>query len=200
VNDADKRLMLLERKQAILRSRAELIAFARYMSPDPDRRADALSSAYEAARHHRVIAAALEEVEAGRIRRLIISCPPRHGKTRLASMLFPAWFLGRNPLKSVVFATYNDKYAQDVGGVVKTMLQSPLYGHVFPELKLRYGGASNDRKDRWRRRHVLRRRRRHPDRPRRRHQPDRRFFEEPAGSRLDRRPRCGIFVHRNVFR
>jgi predicted phage terminase large subunit-like protein len=145
LNDADKRVLLLERKKAILKARAGLIAFARYMSPDPDCRLDPGRSSYEDARHHRVIAAALEEVEAGRIRRLIISCPPRHGKTRLASICFPAWYLGRNPLKSVVFATYNDKYAQDVGGVVKTMLQSPLYQHVFPSLKLRYGGAANDR-------------------------------------------------------
>ena len=145
MNDSDRRLLLLDRKKAILRARASLIPFARYMSPDPDRRADALHSSYEVARHHRVIGAALEEVEAGRIRRLMISVPPRHGKTKLASMLFPAWYLGRNPRHSVVFATYNDKYAQDVGAVVKTMIQSPLYRHVFPELELRYGGAASDR-------------------------------------------------------
>jgi predicted phage terminase large subunit-like protein len=143
--DAERKRLLLERKRAILRARDELIPFARYMSPDPDRRADPRASAYEVARHHKVIAAALEEVEAGRIKRLIISVPPRHGKSRLASMLFPAWYLGRNPTRSVVFATYNDKYAEDVGGVVKTMIQGPLYKHVFPDLRLAYGGASNDR-------------------------------------------------------
>ena len=111
------------------------------MSPDPDHRVDPNRSAYEVARHHRVIGAALEEVEAGRIKRLMISCPPRHGKTKLASMLFPTWAVGRNPRKSIVFATYNDKFAQDIGGVVKTTMQSPLYKHVFPKLELRYGGA-----------------------------------------------------------
>ena len=115
------------------------------MTPDPLARQDPTRSAYEVARHHKVIAAALEEVEAGRIRRLIISCPPRHGKTRLASMLFPAWYMGRNPGKSVVFATYNDKFAQDTGAVVKTTMQSPLYGHIFPGVTLGYGGAAKDR-------------------------------------------------------
>ena len=66
-------------------------------------------------------------------------------KTKLASMLFPAWSVGRNPRKSIVFSTYNDKFAQDIGGVVKTTMQSPLYSHVFPKLELRYGGAANDR-------------------------------------------------------
>jgi predicted phage terminase large subunit-like protein len=145
VNDADRRLVLLERKREILKARESLIPFARYMTPDPERRADATASAYEVARHHRVIAAALEEVEAGRIKRLMISCPPRHGKTKLASMLFPTWAVGRNSRKSIVFATYNDKFAQDIGGVVKTTMQSPLYKHVFPKLELRYGGAANDR-------------------------------------------------------
>lgn len=141
----DRRLILLERKKAILQSREELIPFARYTAPDPRDRADPRASAYEVARHHKVIAAALEEVEAGRIKRLIISCPPRHGKTKLASILFPAWFAGRNPGKSVVFATYNDKYAIDTGGTVKTLMQGPLYKHIFPELKLSYGGAASDR-------------------------------------------------------
>lgn len=142
MNDADKRFFLLERKRAILKARGELIPFARYMNPSPEARADARKSAYEDARHHRVIGAALEEVEAGRIKRLIISCPPRHGKTRLASMLFPAWAAGRNPLKSVVVATYNDKYAIDIGGNVKTLMQGSLYKHVFPATTLRYGGQS----------------------------------------------------------
>ena len=145
MNQADRRVLLLERKREILRSRASLIPFARYMSPDPDHRVDPNYSSYEVARHHRVIGAALEEVEAGRIKRLMISCPPRHGKTKLASMLFPTWAVGRNPRKSIVFATYNDKFAQDIGGVVKTTMQSPLYKHVFPKLDLRYGGAANDR-------------------------------------------------------
>jgi predicted phage terminase large subunit-like protein len=68
---------------------------------------------------------------------------PTHN-TRLASTLFPAWYVGRNPTKSIVLATYNDKYAVDIGGVVKTSMQSPLYKHIFPGVSLRYGGASSD--------------------------------------------------------
>ena len=145
MNDADRKFLLLERKKAIIKARAGMIAFSRYMSPDPDDRADPRLSAYEDVRHHRVIAAALEEVEAGRIKRLMISCPPRHGKTKLASINFSAWYAGRNPMKSVVFATYSDKFAQDTGGAVKTLIQSPLYAHLFPNFRLAYGGAANDR-------------------------------------------------------
>ena len=39
----------------------------------------------------------LEEVYAGRIKRLIISVPPRHLKSIAASVAFPAWALGKDP-------------------------------------------------------------------------------------------------------
>src|SRR4029077_1011877 len=84
----------LKRQKAVLAARNELIAFARLMKPDPNQAENAALSSYQAARHYEVIAAALEAVERGDIRRLIINCPPRHGKSELAPRLFPAWFIG----------------------------------------------------------------------------------------------------------
>ena len=49
-------------------------------------------------------------VERGEISRLMITVPPRHGKSMLASEFFPAWYLGRNPSNYVIAATY----AQDL--------------------------------------------------------------------------------------
>ena len=56
-----------------------------------------IQSRYEVQRFHEVMCAALEELEAGRIRRLIINLPPRHGKTQLASKMFTAWFSRQKP-------------------------------------------------------------------------------------------------------
>jgi hypothetical protein len=47
--------------------------------------------------HVRVIAAKLTAVHQGQIRRLIINLPPRHLKSHLASVAFPAWCLGHRP-------------------------------------------------------------------------------------------------------
>ena len=47
--------------------------------------------------HLEVIAAKLTAVREGKIRRLIINLPPRHLKSLLASIAFPAWFLGHDP-------------------------------------------------------------------------------------------------------
>ena len=48
--------------------------------------------------HLEVIAAKLTEVREGRIRRLIINLPPRHLKSLLASIAFPAWVSGARPI------------------------------------------------------------------------------------------------------
>lgn len=45
-------------------------------------------------------------MERGEIDRLIITIAPRHGKSELASVRFPAWYLGRNPDKRVIGASY----------------------------------------------------------------------------------------------
>ena len=47
--------------------------------------------------HIEVIAAKLAAVREGKIRRLIINLPPRHLKSLLASIAFPAWCLGHDP-------------------------------------------------------------------------------------------------------
>jgi len=47
--------------------------------------------------HVELIAAKLAAVRGGHIRRLIVSLPPRHLKSHLASVAFPAWCLGHEP-------------------------------------------------------------------------------------------------------
>jgi len=136
---------LLLRKKAILRAREDLVAFAMFMSPVPDDRDDVTISLYRPARHHRVLGAALEKVEKGDFKRLQISMPPRHGKTRLASHMFAAWFVGRNPEKSIIVATYSEKFAWDHGRAVRDLIENPLFQQVFPDVRLKAGSASVDR-------------------------------------------------------
>ena len=54
-------------------------------------------------------------VERGEIRRLMISAPPRHGKTQLVSKRFPLWYLGRNPNTQIVHCGYGGTIAEDAG-------------------------------------------------------------------------------------
>ena len=75
-------------------------------------------------------------------RRLAISAPPRHGKSELASKLFPTWYMGLNPTHSTISATYNQEFAGDFGRKVREIMQSRLYHHVFPNTSLKVGSAS----------------------------------------------------------
>jgi phage terminase large subunit-like protein len=88
----------------------------------------------------RLIIAKLEEatrlVEAGQRARLVICVPPRVGKTRLVSRLFPAWFLGRNPHLSAITASHGRKLAASIGDDVLGYIKHPEYKKIFPQVAL----------------------------------------------------------------
>jgi predicted phage terminase large subunit-like protein len=104
---------------------SRLIAYAAYQWPG-----------YRDAPHHRLIARKLEAVERGEVKRLMITMPPRHGKSMLASEFFPAWYLGRNPDHSVVTATYAQDLADDFGRKVKNQIEDYSFPEIFPGVGL----------------------------------------------------------------
>ena len=138
LNLIEKRyLHALQRRQMVLKAKNDLTVFAQYMMPDPNNPDDVTKSLYEVAAHHKVIAEALERVESGKIKRLIITVPPRHGKSQLSSRLFPAWFLGRHPERSLILATYADKLSWDFGREVNAFLEDNLYRQIFPDIHIK---------------------------------------------------------------
>ncbi|WP_020469711.1 phage terminase large subunit [Zavarzinella formosa] len=113
---------------------SRLIAYAAYQWPG-----------YKAAAHHRLIARHLEAVERGDIERLMISMPPRHGKSMLASEFFPAWYLGRNPSHYVIAATYAQELADDFGRKVRDQIADAAFQQIFPGCKLKGDSQSAKR-------------------------------------------------------
>lgn len=55
-------------------------------------------------------------VEAGDIKRLIVTMPPQHGKSELTSWHFPAWMLGHHPDWPIILASYEQDFASQWGG------------------------------------------------------------------------------------
>lgn len=100
---------------------------------------------YRDAAHHRLIARKLEAVERGEITRLMISMPPRHGKSMLASEFFPAWYLGRNPDHYVIAATYAQELADDFGRKVRNQIADPSFAAIFPGVGLKSDSTSSRR-------------------------------------------------------
>src|SRR6202048_4579612 len=82
--------------------------------------------------HIEVIVAKLAAVREGKIRRLIINLPPRHLKSLLASIAFPAWCLGHDPSAQILCVSY----AQDLAGKpardCRSIMMSPWYRRIFP--------------------------------------------------------------------
>jgi predicted phage terminase large subunit-like protein len=113
---------------------SRLIAYAAYQWPG-----------YRDAAHHRLIARKLEAVERGEITRLVITMPPRHGKSMLASEFFPAWYLGRNPDHYVIAATYAQELADDFGRKVRNQIADPIYQGIFPGVAIKDDSTSAKR-------------------------------------------------------
>ena len=84
-------------------------------------------------------------VEAGELERVIILMPPRHGKSLTSTIFFPAWFLGRNPDKYVISASYGQDLAEDFGQKVRNHLQDPLHRMVFPQSVLSGDSQAKDK-------------------------------------------------------
>lgn len=63
----------------------------------------------------------------------------------LTSEHFPPWYLGRNPHKSIVCATYAQDLADDFGRRVRNQMVDPFYGEIFPECTVSPDSASVSR-------------------------------------------------------
>jgi predicted phage terminase large subunit-like protein len=108
-------------------AREDLLAFAWYTF-----------RVYRAAAVHRVLAAHLAAVEryvrtggSEGIGRLMVFMPPRHGKSELVSVRFPAWFLGRNPNWRVILACCTASLAVSFSRQVRDTIRDVPYQAVF---------------------------------------------------------------------
>ena len=79
----------------------------------------------------------LQQVASGTIRRLIINLPPRHLKSILASVVFPAWLLGRDPRLRIAVISHGQGLARDLALRTLRLIQAEWYREVFPQMRLR---------------------------------------------------------------
>lgn len=89
------------------------------------------------ARHHDWMCEMLQELEARRIMRLLISMPPGHAKSTYCSHLFPAWYLGRHRNHKYIQAGHTQDFVdEELGKRVRGYIDSEEYREVFPEIRL----------------------------------------------------------------
>lgn len=136
---------VVSRLIAAKKSKDSLLDFTRFTMPDPVDMDDVGKSLYQPALHHRAICELLEKVERGEILRALISMPPRGGKSELCSRRFPPWFVGRDPYRQVILATYSQEFADDFGRKSREIIDMPQYRQIFPNVSLRKGSRAADR-------------------------------------------------------
>ena len=118
----------LETRQVNQAAYDDLIEFCKAMQPD-----------YIVGKHHRILANMLMGIEKGDKDRVCVNIPPRHGKSQLVSIFYPAWFLGRNPDKKVMMVSHTTDLAVDFGRKVRNLIATDEYRSIFPTVQLASG-------------------------------------------------------------
>ena len=125
---------ILQKRQTAKKCYDDLIEFCKHMDPS-----------YKVGRHHRRLADLLMSMERGDEDRIGVSVPPRHGKSQLVSIFFPAWYLGRNPDKKVLMVSHTGDLAVDFGRKVRNLVNSDKYKEIFPTVSLSQDSKSAGR-------------------------------------------------------
>jgi len=80
------------------------------------------SGDWQHARHLDFLSNKLALMESRKLRRVMVSMPPRHGKSMLINTYLPVWWLARHPKDVVVLAGYGEMFARKWGAKVRDLI------------------------------------------------------------------------------
>lgn len=83
----------------------------------------------------------------GGIRRLLVTMPPRHGKSEFCSKCLPAWYLGTFPDRRIILTSYEAGFAAEWGRKSRELLE--LNGQRVFGVKVRSDSRAADRWNIW---------------------------------------------------
>lgn len=106
-------------------ARKSLLEFTRYTMQE-----------YRPNWHHQLMCEYLQAFARLEIKRLMIFCPPRHGKSELVSRRLPAYILGQDPDAPIITASYGADLARRMNRDVQRIIDSREYNKVFPNTRL----------------------------------------------------------------
>jgi predicted phage terminase large subunit-like protein len=82
--------------------------------------------------HIQTLCDALDKVERGEIKRLMIFMPPRHGKSETVSRKFPAYYLGKHPNENVILTSYGYILAKSFSRATRDLMESRRFKAIYP--------------------------------------------------------------------
>jgi len=88
---------------------------------------------------HELICDKLQLFAEGKIKNLMINIGPQHGKTELATRMFPCYLSGINPSKKIVVTSYSSNITDKLNRDIQRYLEDKKYQNIFPDTKLSSG-------------------------------------------------------------
>ena len=86
--------------------------------------------------HIEAIVGELERSLRGEAPILVINMPPRHLKSFLISVVWPAFLLTREPSLKIVCVSYSDELARNIARDFRRLVESSWYHQLFPQVRL----------------------------------------------------------------
>jgi hypothetical protein len=86
---------------------------------------------FRPAAHHQLLIDGLEQITRGEIDRLMVFMPPGAAKSTYTSVVFPAWYLGKNPTNSMIAASHTEELTSRFGRRARNLYASPQHQAVF---------------------------------------------------------------------
>lgn len=112
------------------KSNKDFLTFVRAVAPT-------LISDWEMGRHIEHISQKLQDVQDGKIKRLMVFLPPRSSKSVICSKLFPAWYIGNNPNHEILTVSHSDNLSSEFGRSVRDIVNTDFFTDTFPGVHLR---------------------------------------------------------------
>ena len=70
------------------------------------------------------------------VNNLLITMPPRHSKSTYSTVLFPSYFMARDPMRYIMSCSYNQELATGFGREIRSIVQHNATQQAFPDFKL----------------------------------------------------------------
>lgn len=122
-----KLLQILELQKSIKidKAKTNLYDFGKYIYPN-----------FSENLFHKIYYEILDLFAKGKIKKLIVSVPPQHGKSTGSTILLPPFIFGLNPNKKIAITSYSSTQARKFNRLVQRTIDTIEYHNIFPKTLL----------------------------------------------------------------
>lgn len=83
------------------------------------------------AKHHEIIMTTLDEIVEGTVKRAMFFLPPGSAKSTYASVVFPAYYLGKIAKSKIIATSYGSDLAKRMGRKARQIIRCKAYAPIF---------------------------------------------------------------------